>query len=135
MHAPSFITFHRIGLANKKGLLNIAGKDYPVDTLQGIKKMLNHTDHEIDILKIDIEGSEYLIDPIVYSDAKARLLLLEVHPQKPSIIHDLFLKLRNNAYAIYHKEPNIAYLMNNKRDVAVEYAFVRLSNQFWKPVS
>lgn len=48
------LIFHRVGLGGKKEHMHGVG---PVDTLANIAQSLGHT--HIDILKIDVEGSEY----------------------------------------------------------------------------
>jgi len=56
--------FHRVGLAEKDGVLKIDNKNRDVRNLKSIMKRLHH--ERIDILKIDIEGAEYAVFEELY---------------------------------------------------------------------
>jgi hypothetical protein len=110
---------------------------------------LGHRQRQIDILKIDIEGSEYILFEEFFKHTQnaaediddkhdrneipyIRQILVEIHIQlglgneASYRTHQLFELFRSNNYAIFHKEPNLAYA-----NIAAEYAFIRLNRAFF----
>ncbi|UJR20132.1 hypothetical protein I4U23_023264 [Adineta vaga] len=116
-------TFHRIVFGNGNQPNN--SKSW-----QTIIQQLNHTDRLIDILKIDIEGSEYDFFPLLFQSQKStfpRQILVEVHPVNKTIIEDFFNTFRKNSYVISNKENNLyagAYFF--------EYSFLKLNPLFFR---
>lgn len=126
------------------------GKTPGGKSLNMIIDELGHRQRTIDILKLDIEGSEYAVfeaflkhpsNTTAGSDGKdsdnktpyIRQILIEIHlhsdagDEPISRVHGLFELLRLNNYAIFHKEPNL-YNPNN----VCEYGFIRLNPTFFK---
>jgi hypothetical protein len=94
-----------------------------------IVKELGHTKRSIDILKIDIEGSEYAFFPLLLnSDKKSfpRQILVELHPTNVTLVHNFFEELRKNHYVITIKENNIL-----AGPYFFEYVFLRLNPRFF----
>jgi hypothetical protein len=52
------ITFYQVGLGDKVSEIEVKGNKWKIKNLMTIMKELGHTDRRIDVLKIDIEGSE-----------------------------------------------------------------------------
>ena len=108
-------------------------------TFPQMQQKLGHENRTIDILKIDCEGCEWstMKDWI---GVGARQILIEVHgvpspegrkrdqwyedPLNPVEWYDTF---RENGYALFNKEPNM--------QCCLELAFLKLSDDFWQPVS
>lgn len=109
--------------------------DHQTLTLEDILGKFNHT--YVDILKIDIESSEFSLFENISEDALSRIgqILMEVHyigPVKDSDSEEklgkltkMFYKLEANNFRIFYKEVNILY-----REGA-EYALV---NAGWHPL-
>lgn len=99
-------------------------------TWEMVLEELNHKNQLIDILKIDIEGSEYDFFPQIFTSVQSfgpRQILVEVHPNKGKTIHKFFELLRDNNYVIFNKEPNLLAGAD-----FVEYAFFRLHSDFFE---
>mmetsp|Transcript_6186 Transcript_6186/g.16490 ORF Transcript_6186/g.16490 Transcript_6186/m.16490 type:complete len:339 (-) Transcript_6186:24-1040(-) len=95
--------------------------------LRTIMRLLGHTDREIDIFKIDIEGSEYKVFDDLYADDlfPFRQILIELHvPARSGPLHAF---LRRHGYAITHREPNYAQHLQLH-----EYSFLRLSRAIFR---
>jgi len=131
-----------------QGLLG-DGKRNGTKSLHTVIDELGHRQRQIDILKIDIEGSEYILFEEFFGhkqntdkdiDSKhngnekpyIRQILVEIHLQHElgdetsDSAHRLFELFRSNNYAIFHKEMN-PYAPK----IAVEYAFIRLNQAFF----
>ncbi len=68
----------------KGGVVNAGALSIPVKRLGTIMKMLGHS--RIDILKIDIEASEYdVIDDLIQSGINVYQILVEFHHRFPSV--------------------------------------------------
>lgn len=68
------------GLAEKDGPLKIANKDYDGKRLETILDLLGH--NEIDVLKFDIEGSEWgVLRTVNWSKLKIGQVLFEIHAE------------------------------------------------------
>jgi hypothetical protein len=115
---PEFLTFHDIGLGEGPGLM----------TFEAMRTHLNHK-VIVDILKIDIDGAEYNV--MMPLPSQASQVLIEIHPNKQRVVHKFLQNFRSSGYAIFHKEPNIAYPVDNK-NFAVEYSFIRMNKTFWE---
>lgn len=138
---PDLCTFHRAFIGD--------GQAVGTKSLSQIINKLGHRQRKIDILKIDIEGSEYTALEAFFkhpskttnsSDGKdndhdipyIRQILIEFHLQIGTVdepisrVHGLFELFRANNYAIFHKEPNL-YNPNN----VCEYGFIRLNPTFF----
>jgi len=134
-------TFHQALLGD--------GKRSGTKSLHTVIDELGHRQRQIDILKIDIEGSEYILFEEYFTrhqnTAKninskedgnimpyIRQILVEIHLQHllgnetSDSAHRLFELFRSSNYAIFHKEPNL-YVPN----IATEYAFIRLNSAFF----
>ena len=123
--------FHHYGISGHGRRINIEGVDVPTKYLAEAMAELGHT--KIDILKLDIEFSEYDLIENVFcslSDPKCKLvdnidmLLVEMHFRTASEVVRTFQRLSEHGYGIFQKEPNpIGY------PLAVEYAFVKVDRQ------
>ncbi|CAF3342166.1 unnamed protein product [Rotaria sp. Silwood2] len=115
--------FHQITLGN--GTHPKGSKSWTT-----IIQKLNHIQRKIDILKIDIEGFEYLFFPLIMQASASSLprqILIELHPSDPKVIHGFFKLLRKHHYVIFNKEPN---LIAGHR--FFEYAFLKLNPLFFQ---
>jgi hypothetical protein len=125
-------TFHRGQLGD--------GKSDNSKSLQMILNELGHEERQIDLLKVDIEGSEFMLfEELFDSSTKKptdipyiRQILFEIHlpgsdEEEPSRrTHKLFELFRSNNYAIFHKEVNL-YVPAN----VCEYALLKLNPAFF----
>ncbi len=118
---PNFIKFHHIGLGSNQDNLQ---------TVEQIRDLLGHKNRKIDILKIDIDGGEYTAS-FESLHSNATQVLIEIPPSSISNMHEILKKFQLAGYAIFHKEPNIAF-PNSQGKVAVEYCFIRLKPSFWE---
>jgi hypothetical protein len=105
---------------------------YPRDSKswQMIIEELKHQNRLIDVLKIDIEGGEYIFFPSLFQAVKTsfpRQILVEVHPRDPQDIHAFFELLRANNYVIFNKEPNLLAGPDY-----FEYTFLKLNSRFFE---
>ncbi len=117
-------------------------------SLHKILDDLNHRERDIDILKVDIEGSEFQLFGELFKLTNIsnnvpqsltskvlpyiRQILVEIHlksntgEDESRRAHTFFENFRRNNYAIFHKEPNLAGCQN-----IFEYAFIRLNPTFF----
>ncbi|CAF3039216.1 unnamed protein product [Rotaria socialis] len=125
------------------------GKKNGTTSLKKVIYELRHQKREIDILKADIEGSEFIFfeeflkapkgveNSIAHEYSMSsmpyiRQILFEIHlePNKDEEhsrrAHRLFEMFRSNNYAIFHKEPNLGDGQN-----LVEYGLLRLNAAFF----
>jgi len=123
---PLHLTFFEYGLYSKTGYVNFnlpKNKEYisgsitkhpnvdlndkisvPVKCLLDITKELGH--NHIDVLKIDIEGSEYeVVDNILSSEIKIDQILIELHerffPDGKSKTTEFLKKMKDYGYNIF----------------------------------
>jgi hypothetical protein len=104
---------------------------------------LNHQGRYLDILKIDVEGSEYeffddLFKTTDYLSENIRQILIEIHlaPIVRTVdnvrvydykkIHRLFELFHQKNFVIFHKEVNLYDPQN-----AFEFSLIRLNNKFF----
>ncbi|CAF1054305.1 unnamed protein product [Rotaria sordida] len=128
-------TFHKV---------NIGSGFDGTKTLRMIMSELNHSQRHIDILKIDVEGSEYeffdnLFNTSDHLSQNIRQILVEIHlstiirqvNNTPVYdfekIHHLFDLFHKNHFVIFHKEVN---LYNPHQ--AFEFSFIRLNEKFFQ---
>ncbi|CAF1519411.1 unnamed protein product [Rotaria sp. Silwood1] len=114
--------FHQITFGN--GINPKGSKNWTT-----ILQELNHIQRKIDILKIDIEGGEYIFFPLLMQSPASSLpqqILVEIHPNDPNTIHAFFELFRKHHYVIFNKEPN---LIAGHR--YFEYAFLKLNPSFF----
>lgn len=123
---PSGFTFFDYGIHTQTGHVNfnlpknkghVSGSTIKHDQVSGIhalsvpmKSFVDITNelahHHIDILKMDIEGSEYeIIDDVLFSPVQIDQLLLEIHerffPNGKSKTRKLLKSLKRNGYALF----------------------------------
>lgn len=134
---PSF-DFHKMGLGPTKSPLNVRGsKGIQTKTLAEL--MDEHGDRHIDLLKVDIEWSEWAVfrqlgetDFWPFSQ-----LLIELHiPNAPyprvlmPEVFAFFDRLEKNGYRIFSSEINLAPAVHKHGANAYEYGFVRNPSRF-----
>lgn len=113
-------------------------------SLSTIMSELNHTGRSLDILKVDVEGSEYEFFENFFNNSdglseRIRQILVEVHlnPFVRTVnnvtvfeyerAHDLFRLFHDNHFVIFHKEVNLY-----NPYMAFEFSFIRLNRQFFE---
>ena len=111
------------GISGHNGVLRWFNRAVPVYTLATIMARLGHTGRRIDVLKLDIEGSEFDVVPnLVKSGIEIGQLLIEVHwplhraefsqvpgrKQTTALHTHFFGALESLGFAIAHVEFNIA---------------------------
>ncbi|XP_053390598.1 probable methyltransferase-like protein 24 [Mercenaria mercenaria] len=105
---PSGINFHLLGLAGEN---SINSKGWEMKTLSTLKKLLNHTERVIDILKIDIESGEWTALPEMLESGvleRVKQLSIEIHYDKARGNHQLktLRKLYEAGFRIFMHEHN-----------------------------
>lgn len=134
-NCTTFCQFHRVRIGN--------GTHSGTKSLHMIMKDLNHEQRYLDILKIDVEGSEFeFFDDLFrrkdFISQNIRQILVEVHFSGTiekventtafnyNKIHDLFRLFHENNYIIFHKEVN---LFNPYW--AFEFSLIRMNKRFF----
>lgn len=124
--------FYSIGLGGASHEINLKGVweavhqyDLNIMSLPEIMDELNHT--KIDILKVDIEGSEFDAFGTALNGCKLNidLVLIEVHvvgTEAMRKIFNLIASFEECGYRMYHKEPNYQGCHGTK---CIELAFTR----------
>lgn len=119
------ITFHKnYGLTASDGPLSIGNlPDLEGRSLATIRRQLGHTQRPIDILKIDIEGSEWevlesIMEGCDRSNPVAHQLQIEFHSPKVRRFVNLVESMLQCGYRPFAKDTNY-YCMH-----CIEYAFV-----------
>ncbi|KAL3869042.1 hypothetical protein ACJMK2_041785 [Sinanodonta woodiana] len=109
--------FHPIGLGAFDGILNASSKTekrlWEVRKLNTIKSMLNHTKRDIDILKMDVEGSEYasFLEMARSGELKhVRQICVELHSWAKETINEQITAMRTlyeHGFRIFMRERNL----------------------------
>ncbi|CAF3064987.1 unnamed protein product [Rotaria socialis] len=134
-NCTNICTFHQVKIGdgiNETKTLRMLMSDY------------DHTQRSLDILKIDVEGSEYEFFDELFSkkdhvSENIRQILVEIHlsrilKQVNNVtvydyekIHRLFELFHENHFVIFHKEVNL-YNPHN----AFEFSFIKLNRKFFE---
>eukprot|EP00117_Sycon_ciliatum_P011816 scpid70710/ scgid13131/ len=125
--------FHAFGLGGYSQRKDIQNKSVPLKTYTQAKKELQHEEHRIHVLKMDIEGDEFdAIQEMFDSDAliNTALVTLEVHVhamrggtiQRAEQFMQLFNNMNRLGFLVYHKELNWLWGRGN-----AEFSFVHKS--------
>jgi hypothetical protein len=145
-------TVGRIGLANmptqfnKIALWNESGTNQNFLVTEHLFDTMHRLQHSfIDVLKVDIEGSEWPVFRDLIHRAKTDLLskksnrahrysplpfgqlLIELHYDSVEVTVEFFDGLRQLGYLPYSREINLQPCLNGDRPVAVEYSFIHSS--------
>lgn len=131
---PNVCTFHQTRLGD--------GRTAASKTLPMVMKELGHERRTLQILKVDIEGSEFeLFENLFQSSSSSsngsdvpyiRQILFEIHLGSGQDMgvsrrtHNLFELFHKNHYAIFHKEVNLYDPQN-----VFEYGLLRLNSAFF----
>ena len=129
---PDLCTFHQTRLGD--------GKTAGSKSLQMVIRELGHQRRTLQILKVDIEGSEFdlfehLFQPLSLNGSDLpyiRQILFEIHLGSGQDVgasrrtHQLFDLFHKNHYAIFHKEVNLYDPQN-----VFEYGLIRLNSAFF----
>ncbi len=120
------IHFYRWGLGAKDETLY----GYPFKTLPSIMKTLGHT--HIDILKVDIEGSEWQVFEQMNTPVLADQLLIELHLDKVEDVFKFFEKIeQGEGFIPFMNEINLypivasRFLNVNPKPYAIEYSLLK----------
>lgn len=125
-------TFHQVIIGDE---LNNATK-----SLYTVINELGHRERKIEILKIDVEGSEFITFKAFFQRPRnsinelpyIRQIQMEIHlpngqgDEPARITSELFDMFRANNYVIFHKETNLF-----APQTCFEYAFLRLNPRFF----
>lgn len=115
------LTFMSIGIAGADGSFTFGNKTFPTLSLASIRSRLGHVGRLIDVLKIDVEGSEFGVlaqDAPIGSRRTAAgggslalgsigQLLIEVHSRRFVMIAALMRRIRQHGLMMFSKEPNL----------------------------
>jgi len=105
---------------------------YPTLSLMEIAKALNHS--TIDILKMDIEGSEFSVIPYFlkeegFDQLQISQIMVEIHltvnhMANATMMKEMFVGLQEHEFYAFHKENNV---LCQPPEVCAEYAFLHRS--------
>ncbi|KAL3872555.1 hypothetical protein ACJMK2_035778 [Sinanodonta woodiana] len=101
------ITFYMIGLGEENDVLS---NQWKIRTLERIRSDLNHTERTIDLLKIDIEGSEWnSIPQMVLSGTlrSVRQMQIELHGRGSSRVLKVLRMLYEDGFRIFMRDRNL----------------------------
>ncbi|KAL3864721.1 hypothetical protein ACJMK2_006494 [Sinanodonta woodiana] len=102
------ITFYKIGLGDKNVVLR---NKWNMKTLEEIRHNLNHTERTISILKIDIEGSEWISIPQMVSSGTLRSvnqMQIELHGNGTQHALKVLRMLYNDGFRLFMRERNLS---------------------------
>lgn len=117
------VTFVPTGLYSEETTLAKVGKVAP---LKDLMKMLKH-DH-VDILKVDIEGSEWpAFNNAIWKEPNAPFsqLLIELHHIDINTTIEFFDGAKKHGFRIFSKEPNLYGFLYHPRNQLFEYGFIK----------
>jgi len=105
------VAFHPWGLNDKDGNFSIGWSQHMGFTLETIKARLGHSGRTIDILKLDIEGSEWAVFNHIFANCErarpvAHQILVELHSPHISKLLDLVETWDRCGYRIFSKDLN-----------------------------
>lgn len=117
------VNFLPWGLGESDSPITIKGARVDAFSLGTIRSKLVHTDRVIDILKVDVEGSEWASFDTMFRECDtsrpvAHQILVELHSATQEKIEALHNSLHRCGFRIFHKDPNL-YTPR-----CMEYAFV-----------
>jgi hypothetical protein len=106
------IAFHNFGVAGSDGTITLEGSNVPVMSFQTIKERLNHTDKVIDVVKIDVEGSEWeaFRDLFAHCDTNepyAHQFQVELHSATAALLTEFHDSMTRCGYRSFHKDANL----------------------------
>lgn len=100
-----YINFHSTAICADKKAKKIKGKTYTCQSIASV--MEEHDHHHLDLLKIDIEGSEFEVVPeLLNSVVRPSQIFVEMHGTNWKKIRGFFEKLFEAGYVLFHKERN-----------------------------
>ncbi|KAL3857857.1 hypothetical protein ACJMK2_012487 [Sinanodonta woodiana] len=101
------ITFHKIGLWDRHA---VDEKGWHLMTLKQIRKKLGHENRVIDVMKIDIDWSEWTALPEVITSGElgtVKQMLIEFHSVENKETLNVFRMLYDAGFRIFMKERNL----------------------------
>ena len=105
-------TFHYEGVGNVTRMEKVEEKSYQFRTFRDIMKNLSYTGRTIDILKMDIEKSEYAVfestifRDLMRGDLKINQIQIELHSHPFSDIQAFARRMHEAGFYLFHKERN-----------------------------
>lgn len=120
------IIFHKLALSDSSG----SSKQHAL--MAHLYDIMNRYNHSyIDILKVDIEGAEWLLfDDLFQNSNKERTplpvgqLLIELHYQSMTKTNNFFKGMQSLGFLPYSREINLQPCLAGGKPVAVEYSFI-----------
>jgi hypothetical protein len=121
------IQFHKVALWPKTG----SGGNFALTVhLRDIMRELNHT--YIDVLKIDVESSEWVVFDDLFDRFDGNMdffgqLLIEVHYKSISVMDNFFKGMRRSGFVTFSRELNILPCLRGGLPIASEFSFINPS--------
>lgn len=121
------IQFHKIALWPHTG----SGGNFALTAhLRDIMRELNHS--YIDVLKIDVESSEWVVFDDLFHRFEGGLdffgqLLIEVHYKSVAAMDNFFKGMRRSGFVTYSRELNILPCLRGGLPIASEFSFINPS--------
>lgn len=68
----------------------------------------SHQGRRLDVLKMDIEGGEYEVLPVMLaSGIRVTQMQIEFHGQDRDTLYNLLVAMLDHGYRLFHSEPNL----------------------------
>jgi hypothetical protein len=117
------IHFHGWGISGANSQIHLEGDSVEAHTFLTIKSMLGHSNQTVDIVKIDVEGSEWaafrsLLSKCDPAAPYANQFLVEVHDATAEELIAFHDDLTRCGFRAFHKDVNLYC------PACMEYAFV-----------
>ena len=121
---PKSVKFHPWGIGPHTKTSRKNG--WTMKSVSQIIKLLGHQKRTIDIFKMDCEFCEWASYKDWSKIPNIKQIQVELHWVRSA--KDLFTRLRNQGFVIFHKEPNIL----KEPGHYVEYSLIRLNKKFFE---
>lgn len=100
-----FVHFYERAICVDQRVQSIKGKEYTCHSVKHLMQEFGHS--HIDLLKVDIEGSEFEVLPdLLNSPVRPSQILVETHGTDWDKIKPLFDRMHHAGYVLFHKERN-----------------------------
>jgi len=123
---PPGITYHALGLSGSDGFVTISNKQVPAKKLSSIMQQLGHVGRKIEILKVDIEWSEWDSFNTLFSEGFPDVgqIQIELHWRDLNTLMNFMQKMEDNGFVMFSKDPNLLC-----GTICYEFSFIKMDPQ------